>query len=37
MGIEVIESPTKKDWCHRPLFFADPETSILKIFADIHP
>ena len=37
MGIEVIEPPTNQDWCHRTLFFADPETNILEIFADIHP
>ena len=36
MGIEVIESPTNQDWCHRTLFFADPETNILAVFADIH-
>ena len=37
MGIEVIEPPTNLDWCHRTLFFADPETNILEIFADIYP
>ena len=37
MGIEVIEPPTNQDWCHRTLFFADPKTNTLKIFAEIHP
>lgn len=36
-GIEVIEEPTDQDWCHRTLFFTDPEDNILEIFADIHP
>ena len=37
MGIEVIEPPTNQHWCQRTLIFADPETNILEIFADIHP
>jgi hypothetical protein len=37
MGIEVIEPPTNQDWCHRTLFFSDPETNIPEIFANIHP
>ena len=37
MSIEMIEPPTNRDWCHRALFFADPETNILGIFADSHP
>jgi catechol-2,3-dioxygenase len=37
MNIAVIEPPTNQDWCHRTLFFADPEANIIEIFADIHP
>ena len=36
-GIDVIEVPTNQDWCHRTLFFRDPENNIIEIFADIHP
>ena len=36
-GVEVIEAPTNQDWCHRTLFFADPENNIIEIYADIHP
>ncbi|MEM9279533.1 MAG: VOC family protein [Pseudomonadota bacterium] len=36
-GIDVIEAPTNQDWCHRTLFFRDPENNIIEIFADIHP
>jgi catechol 2,3-dioxygenase-like lactoylglutathione lyase family enzyme len=37
MNIAVIEPPTNQDWCHRTLFFADPEANIIEIVADIHP
>lgn len=33
----VIEEPTNQDWCHRTLFFRDPENNIVEVFADIHP
>lgn len=36
-GIDVIEGPTNQDWCHRTLFFADPENNVIEIYADIHP
>ena len=36
-GIDVIEKPTNQDWCHRTLFFSDPENNVLEIYADIHP
>lgn len=36
-GVDVIEEPTNQDWCHRTLFFRDPENNIVEIFADIHP
>jgi len=36
-GIKVIEAPTNQDWCHRTLFFADPENNVIEIYADIHP
>ncbi|MDP5217358.1 VOC family protein [Ruegeria sp. 2205SS24-7] len=36
-GIEVIEKPANQDWCHRTLFFRDPENNIVEVFADIHP
>jgi len=36
-GVDVIEKPTNQDWCHRTLFFRDPENNIIEIFADIHP
>jgi hypothetical protein len=36
MGIGMIEPPTNQNWCYRTLFFADPETNNLEIFADIH-
>lgn len=36
-GLDVIEGPTNQDWCHRTLFFRDPENNIIEIFADIHP
>lgn len=36
-GIEVIEKPTNQDWCHRTLFFADPENNVIEIYSDIHP
>jgi len=36
-GINVIEAPTNQDWCHRTLFFADPENNVIEIYADIHP
>ncbi|MEM7528292.1 MAG: VOC family protein [Pseudomonadota bacterium] len=37
LGIDVIEEPTNQDWCHRTLFFRDPENNVIEIFADIHP
>ena len=36
-GVDVIEAPTSQDWCHRTLFFADPENNVIEIYADIHP
>ncbi|MEM8693232.1 MAG: VOC family protein [Pseudomonadota bacterium] len=36
-GVEIIEGPTNQDWCHRTLFFRDPEGNIVEVFADIHP
>lgn len=36
-GIDVIEGPTNQDWPHRTLFFQDPESNIIEIYADIHP
>ncbi len=36
-GIDVIEKPTNQDWCHRTLFFKDPENNVIEIYADIHP
>ncbi|MEO1510516.1 MAG: VOC family protein, partial [Planctomycetota bacterium] len=36
-GVEIIEAPTDQDWCHRTLFFRDPENNVLEIYADIHP
>ena len=36
-GVEVIEEPTNQDWCHRTLFFRDPENNVIEVFADIHP
>lgn len=35
--VDVIEGPTNQDWCHRTLFFRDPENNIIEVFADIHP
>ncbi len=36
-GADIIEGPTNQDWCHRTLFFRDPENNVIEIFADIHP
>lgn len=36
MDVDVIEAPTNQDWPHRTLYFRDPESNILEIFADIH-
>ena len=36
-GIDVIEGPANQNWCHRTLFFADPENNVIEIYADIHP
>jgi len=36
-SIDVIEKPTNQDWCHRTLFFNDPEDNVIEIYADIHP
>lgn len=36
-GVDVIEKPTNQDWCHRTLFFRDPENNVVEVFAEIHP
>ena len=36
-NVDIIEKPTNQDWCHRTLFFRDPENNIVEIYADIHP
>lgn len=35
--VDVIEGPTNQDWAHRTLFFHDPESNVIEVFADIHP
>ena len=34
-GVEILSSPTDRDFGHRTLFFRDPDGNLLEIFADI--
>ena len=34
-GVTILDPPTDQSWGHRTLFFQDPESNILEVFADI--
>lgn len=34
-GVEILAEPRSQNWGHKTLFFKDPESNILEIYADI--
>jgi lactoylglutathione lyase len=34
-GVPVLEPPTDQPWGHRTLFFTDPESNVVEIYADL--
>src|SRR5262245_7859846 len=34
-GVKILEPPRDQPWGHRTLYFSDPESNILEIYADI--